>query len=175
MANRVIPIETKVKVMQECLRLVDVERVAAHYGVSPRVIYYWFTHKLQPALPAVLVNAPPGPAPGPPAPPRALPLSDRPAVCPACAGMHIWKNGIYTVLNWVWLLTLGWLIGVQRVPIQRWRCATCGHELAGAERQRPAAARRAWWQQVRRLIGLSRFKLGLSARKTQTLLAFQYA
>ncbi|NNJ13463.1 hypothetical protein EKD04_024360 [Chloroflexales bacterium ZM16-3] len=35
MANRVIPVETKVKVMQECLRLVDVEDVAARRGVSP--------------------------------------------------------------------------------------------------------------------------------------------
>jgi hypothetical protein len=38
MANRVIPVETKVKVMEECLQLVDVEEVAAHHGVSPRSI-----------------------------------------------------------------------------------------------------------------------------------------
>ncbi len=174
MANRVIPIATKVKIMQECLQLVDVEDVAARYGVSPRTIYYWFTNKLQPALAEVLVNAPPGPPPGPPPPARAAP-PDRPAACPACAGTRIWKNGTYLVLNWVWLLTVGWLAGLQRVPIQRWRCAACGHELAGAERQRQAAARRAWWQQLRRLIGLSRFKLGLSVRHTQTLIAFQYA
>jgi hypothetical protein len=79
------------------------------------------------------------------------------------------------VVNWVWLLTIGWLVGRQWVSIQRWRCAACGHELIGPERQRQAEARRAWWQQVRRLIGLSRFKLGLSVRKTQTLIAFQYA
>lgn len=175
MANRVIPTATKVKVMQECLRLVDVEDVAARYQVSPRVIYYWFTAKLQPALAEVLVNAPPGPSPGLPPPARPAPPPDRPASCSACAGTRIWKNGTYAVLNWVWLLTVGVLIGRQEVLIQRWRCAECGHELSGAQRPRQAAARRAWWQQVRRLIGLSRFKLGLSVRKTQTLIAFQYA
>src|SRR5512132_984118 len=159
MANRVIPTATKVKVMQECLRLVDVELVAARYGVSPRAIYYWFATKVQPALADVLVKAPPGPPPTPPRP-RVAPL-ERPAACPACGGTRIWKNGTYLVLNWVWLLTIGWLVGRQRVPIQRWRCAACGHELVGGERQRQAAARRAWWQQVRRVIGLSRFKLGL--------------
>jgi hypothetical protein len=175
MANRVIPITTKVKIMQECLRLVDVEGVAARHGVSPRAIYYWFTDKVQPALAEVLVNAPPGPVPGASPPSPAAPQPDRPVACPVCGGTQIWKNGSYTVLNWVWLLTLGWLIGLQRVLIQRWRCAACGHELAGTERQRQAAARRAWWQQVRRLIGLSRFKLGLSVRHTQALIAFQYA
>lgn len=175
MANRVIPTATKVKIMQECLRLVNVELVAARYGVSPRSIAYWFTNKVQPALADVLVNAPPGPTPAPP-PPLVPPLPpDRPTACPTCGGARIWKNGTYQVINWIWLLTIGWLVGVQQVPIQRWRCATCGHELAGAERQNQAAARRAWWQQVRRLIGLSRFKLGLSVRKTQTLIAFQYA
>jgi len=174
MANRVIPTATKVKVMQECLHLVDVEGVAARYGVSPRAIYYWFTDKLQPALAEVLANAPPGPLPGPPPPAPAAP-PQRPAACPACGGTRIWKNGTYLVLNWVWLLTIGWLLGRQRVSIQRWRCAACGYELVGGERQRQAAARRAWWQQVRRLIGLSRFKLGLSVRHTQTLIAFQYA
>jgi transposase-like protein len=175
MANRIIPIETKVKVMQECLRLVDVERVAARYGVSPRVVSYWFTDKLQPALPDLLIKARPGPRPDPPPPPPSAPQPERPATCPACGGTRIWKNGTYTVLNWVWLLTIGWLISRSQVSIQRWRCAACGHELLGAERSRQAVARRAWWQQLRRLIGLSRFKLGLSVRKTQTLIAFQYA
>jgi len=43
MANRVISVETKVKVMQECLRLVNVEEVAARHGVSARAIYGWYT------------------------------------------------------------------------------------------------------------------------------------
>ena len=46
MANRIIPVETKVKVMNECLRLVDVEEVAACAGVSPGAVHYWFSHKL---------------------------------------------------------------------------------------------------------------------------------
>jgi hypothetical protein len=36
-------------------------------------------------------------------------------------------------------------------------------------------ARRAQWDQVNRLVGLSRFKLGLSVRKTPILVEFVYA
>jgi hypothetical protein len=63
---------------------------------------------------------------------------------------------------------------MQKVIIQRWRCAECGHEWVSPERQRQVEARRAWWQQVKRIIGLSRFKLGLSVRKTQILVVFTY-
>jgi hypothetical protein len=78
------------------------------------------------------------------------------------------------VINWVWLLTVGWLVGLHHILIQRWRCAQCGHELVSDEQERQAKARQAWWQQVCRLVGLSRFKLGLSVRRTQLLVAFQY-
>jgi hypothetical protein len=124
MANRVISVETKVKVMQECLRLVNVEEVAARHGVSARAIYGWYTEKIPPALTDVWVNRTPGSAPAPQATPVApAPTTARPTVCPACGETWIWKNGTYAVINWVWLLTVGWLIGLQRVPIQRWRCA----------------------------------------------------
>ena len=72
------------------------------------------------------------------------------------------------------MLTMGWL-GVQWVLIQRWRCKECGHELVSPEQARQAEARRAWWCQVNRLVSLSRFKLGLSVRKTQILVKFVYA
>jgi hypothetical protein len=176
LANRIIPIETKVKIMNECLRLVNVEEVAARDGVSPGAIHYWFNHKLKPALGDVLVNEPPGPKPQPsfgeedgePV------LEDRPTICDQCGGTHIWKNGSYAVINWVWLLTAGWLVGLHPILIQRWRCAQCGHELVSDAQKQQAQARRAWWQQVCRLIGLSRFKLGLSVRRTRLLIAFQY-
>jgi hypothetical protein len=176
MANRVIPIETKVKVMQECLCLVDVEEVAACDGVSPGAVRYWFNRKLKPALVDILVNETPGPKPQSSLKdevPEPIP-EERPTVCDQCGGTRIWKNGTYEVINWVWLLTVGWLVGLHRILIQRWRCAECGHELRSAEQERQAEARRAWWQQVRRLISLSRFKLGLSVRKTQVLIAFKY-
>ena len=67
------------------------------------------------------------------------------------------------------MLTMGWL-GVQRVLIQRRRCKQCGKEIIAPERVRQAEARRAWWEQVDRLIGLSRFKLGLSVRKIRILI-----
>jgi hypothetical protein len=72
------------------------------------------------------------------------------------------------------MLTMGWL-GVQKVLVQRWRCQGCGHELVSPERARQAEARQGWWQQVNRLIALSRFKLGLSVRLTQILVGFVYA
>jgi DNA-directed RNA polymerase subunit RPC12/RpoP len=159
--------------MEESLSLSHAEEVAACYGVSVEAIYYWFNRKVKPALGEILKKDPPGPEPG--SAPEAevvQALAERSASCEQCGSRHIWKNGSYQVINWVWLLTIGWLVGLQKVSMQRWRCAQCGHELATVERQRQAEARRAWWQQVKRLIGLSRFKLGLSVRKTQILVAF---
>lgn len=177
MSNRRIPTETKVQVMEECLSLVNVDGTAAEYEISPGAIYYWFNEKVKPHMSEILVNDRPGPKPDPQSASRqevTKEQTDWPTVCPKCGGHRIWKNGTYTVINWVWLLTVGWLVGLHRVLIQRWRCASCGHELTSVEQQRQAEARRAWWQQVRRLIGLSRFKLGLSVRKTRGLIAFQY-
>ena len=162
--------------MDECLCLVDVERLAAREGVSSGAVYYWFEHKLKPALSDILVNEKPGPEPRPSSEKEASrPTTEgRPAQCDQCGGRRIWKNGTYAVINWVWLLTVGWLVGLHHILIQRWRCAQCGHELVTDEQKRQAEARQAWWQQVCRLIGLSRFKLGLSVRRTQLLVAFQY-
>jgi len=174
--NRIIPIETKVKVMQESLRLSNVEAIAASYGVSVGAVYYWFNTKVKPALGEILQNDPPGPEPKPdPGVVKEVETNDaRPETCDRCGNKHIWKNGTYEVINWIWLLTIGWLVGQQKVNLQRWRCAQCGHELSTVERQQQAEARRAWWQQVKRLIGLSRFQLCLSVRKTQILVGFAY-
>jgi hypothetical protein len=92
--------------------------------------------------------------------------------CPKC-GEKATKNGTYWVLNWLLMLTLGWL-GVQRVRIQRRRCTVCGYEIISPEQARQAEARRAWWCQVSRLVSLSRFKLGLSVRKIRILVGFVY-
>lgn len=130
-------------------------------------------NKLEQALPVVLVNQTPGPkaesreAAEKPSQPAA------PAPCPECGG-KVRKNGTYWILNWVLMLTMGWL-GVQKVLVQRWRCQGCGQELVSPERSQQAEARQAWWQQVNRLIALSRFKLGLSVRLTQILVGFVYA
>jgi ssDNA-binding Zn-finger/Zn-ribbon topoisomerase 1 len=173
--NRVIPHETKVKVMMESLSLDNVDEIAGCYGVSVGVIYYWFNEKLKPALGEILKKDPPGPEPR-----RAEEMKaeqaevERPETCERCGGKRIRKNGTYQVINWVWLLSMGWLMGQRKALIQRWRCAQCGHELVSVERQRQMEARRGWWQQVKRVIGLSRFKLGLAVRKTQLLVAFIY-
>ena len=173
--NRVIATEIKVKVMMKSLCLSNVEEIAFQYGVSPEAIYYWFNQKVKPALGEVLKNDPPGPEPKRDGEVKlAQAIEERPEICEQCGGRRIRKNGTYWVINWIWLLSIGWLVGVQKTIIQRWRCAQCGHELVSVERQRQAEARRGWWQQVKRIIGLSRFKLGLSVRKTQSLVAFAY-
>jgi hypothetical protein len=174
--NRVIPLEVKVKVMEESLSLKNVEEIAEQNNVSPGAVRRWHKEKILPKLENILENEPPGPKSREKE--KAVEMipeeRERPEKCTTCGGRHIWKNGTYKVINWIWLLTVGWLIGVPRIVIQRFRCADCGQELASPERQRQAEARQAWWQQVRRLIGLSRFKLGLSVRKTQVLVTFVY-
>jgi len=177
--NRVLSLETKVNIMKESLHLCQVEEIAANYGVSPEAIYYWFNHKVKPALGEMLKNDLPGPERKLDAKPEQEAKDEpgieaRPKACEKCGGTHLRKNGTYEVLNWIWLLSIGWLIGIQKASIQRWRCAQCGHEIVSAERHRQKEARIAWWQQVKRMIGLSRFKLNLSVRKTQILVAFTY-
>jgi DNA-directed RNA polymerase subunit RPC12/RpoP len=174
--NRIIPLEVKVKVIEEVLCLQNVEEIAMRNDVSPGAIRYWYNEKVLPSLESILENERPGPKPKDKESEAEITTEEiaRPEKCIACGSRRIWKNGTYAVINWIWLLTVGWLIGIQRTTIQRFRCAVCGQELASPERQRQAEARRAWWQQVQRLIGLSRFKLGISVRKTQVLVAFVY-
>ena len=68
---------------------------------------------------------------------------------------------------------LGWQ-GIKRIAIQRYQCQECLIEIISPERARQAEARKAWWSQVARLVCLSRFKFGLSVRKTQILVEFIY-
>ncbi len=173
MANRVRSIEEKVQAMKVVLAEVNVERAARRAGVAASTLRYDLK-KVTANLESVLANQPPGPPPRPAQAVSAPVEQERPACCPACGHERIWKNGCYWVLNWLSMLLTGWLPW-GRVRIQRWRCAQCGHELSAPERQRQAQARCAWWQQVRRLIALSQFKLGLSVRKTPMLIGFTYA
>jgi hypothetical protein len=174
MANRIREIGEKVNLMHLALSKIDVAAVALEAGVPPSTLSYDLG-KVKAALPEVLRNRPPGPKPKETAEEvkEAFPPEERPTACPVCNGT-VTKNGTYWVLNWLLMLTRGWL-GVQRVLIQRWRCKACGHELVSPEQAKQAEARQAWWLQVNRLVGLSRFKLGLSVRKTQILVRFVYA
>ena len=173
MANRIRPVAEKVQSILVAFEQINVAAAACEAGVPASTLRYDL-NKVKALLPAVLANQQPGPKPRQeaevPTPEMHQPAA--PSVCPACGG-KLRKNGVYQVLNWVLLLLVGWL-GVQKVTIQRWRCKACGHEVSGPERLRQAAARVAWWCQVARLVGLSRFKLGLSVRKTQILVQFVY-
>ncbi len=185
MANRIIPTEEKVKIMRQCLTLDGVKEVGRAFEVSPGAIYYWFNEKVLPALPIVLANEKPGPKPAtnlpkrnePPtvqAPnPHPLPQDGRPERCPQCGSTRVWKNGLYWVLNWLAFLCFGRFTG-RKVPIQRYRCADCGYEIPSPERLKLAEARRKGWIKLQRLVAFSKFKLGLSHRKTQLLTRFVY-
>ena len=174
MANRIRQLDEKVQSVRAALGQINVEKAARKAGVPASTLRYDL-QKVEAALPVVLANQKPGPSRRdaasivvPPSQP-----AEEPQACPQCGGM-LRKNGTYWVLNWLLMLTMGWL-GLQKALIQRRRCQTCGYEVISPERARQAEARRAWWQQVARLIGLSRFKLGLSVRKTQLLVGFVYA
>ena len=175
MANRIREIDEKVKSVELALSRINVAAVAREAGVPASTLSYDL-NKVKESLPEVLKNRKPGPKPqkevAEEAQADSLP-EERPDACPECGG-KVTKNGTYWVLNWLLMLTMGWL-GVQRVLIQRWRCKVCGHELVSPEQARQAEARRVWWSQVNRLVSLSRFKLGLSVRKTQILVQFVYA
>jgi hypothetical protein len=173
MANRIRQIEEKVQPVQLALAQINVEAAAREAGVSPRTLDYDLK-KVEESLPDVLANRRPGPAPRHKAESgKEASETTRAVQCPECGGQTV-KNGTYWVLNWVLMLTMGWL-GVQKVLIQRRRCKVCSKELASPERIRQAEARQAWWQQVDRLIALARFKLRLSVRLTRSLVQFVYA
>jgi hypothetical protein len=169
-ANRIRQVDEKVKSVKVALEQINVEAAAHKAGVPSSTLRYDL-RKLEMALPKILTNQTPGPKPVEPASVQPTPVQEN-RVCSEC-GEKVRKNGTYWILNWLLMLTMGWL-GIQKVLVQRYRCKACGHEEVSEQRAQQAQAREAWWQQVNRLIGLSRFKLGLSVRKTQILVSFVY-
>jgi hypothetical protein len=174
MANRIRPLDEKVQPVRIALRQINVEEAARQAEVPASTLRYDL-RKVEAALPEVLANQKPGPKPhdSTSTVSNLLQPAEEVKVCPECGG-RVRKNGRYKILNWLLMLTMGWL-GIQTVCIQRRRCQACGYEVVSPERARQAEARWAWWHQVARLIGLSRFKLGWSVRKTQLLVGFVYA
>ncbi len=173
MPNRIRRLDEKVKSVNEALDQIDIEAAARETGIPASTLRYDLV-KVRTALPEVLVNQSPGPKPqSEPEKVEATTAEQESQACPKCGG-KVTKNGTYWVLNWLWMLSMGWL-GVQRVRIQRRRCKDCVHEIRSGEQVRQAEARQAWWQQVNRLVCLCRFKLRLSYRLTQILVQFVYA
>lgn len=170
MGNRIRSITEKVEPVLAVLDQINVDESARKVGVPPSTLRYDLD-KLKAGLPELLSNQKPGPKAEVKRTAEPKTAVDRPR-CAQC-DRRLVKNGTYWVLNWASMLLMGWL-GVQKVEIQRWRCRECGIEVADKERERQSAARIAWWQVGNRLIALSRFKLGLSERKTQMLIEFTY-
>jgi len=173
MAGRKRPLEEKVQAVLSALEQLNVEAAAREAGVPPSTLRDDLK-KVKQALPEILADRQRGPQPKNEAADFTVqrPAVEKPPGCPQGGG-QVTKNGAYWVLNWVLLLTMGWL-GIQPVLIQRWRCKQCGHEIRSPEQLRQAAARQAWWQQVNQLIALSRFKLRLSVRLIQIVVRFVY-
>jgi len=173
MANRIISIDEKVQLIEVALGYINIDAVARETDTSPSTLRYNL-NKVKNALSKILINQKPGPKFQNDSDKATVAASphEEPTVCPLCGG-KVTKNGSYWVLNWLLMLTLGWM-GIQRVCIQRRRCKKCGHEVISSERARQAEARKAWWNQVNRLVCLCRFKLRVSVRMTQILVAFVY-
>jgi hypothetical protein len=186
-ANRIIPTATKVNAMNQCLVLQNVEPVAKELGVASNSIRNWFATKVLPGLPEALAKEHPGPKPKvTPRPTRpalsvskgkraalSMEVEERPDHCPYCQSSRVWRNGRYWVINWLAFLTMRWF-SQKRVAIQRHHCGTCGRELDSLQRQRLAQARRQGWQFFKQLAAFSKFKLGLSNRRTALLAAFAF-
>jgi hypothetical protein len=121
MANRIRPLDEKVQPVRIALQQINVEAAARQAEVPASTLRYDL-RKVEAALPEVLANQPPGPKPRDLV--RMVSNLSRPVaasrVCPECGG-KVRKNGTYQVLNWLLMLTMGWL-GIQTVCIQRRRC-----------------------------------------------------
>ncbi len=175
MANRIRSIEEKVQSVKIALGYINIDAAARETGTSASTLRYDLK-KVKDALPKLLNNKVPGPKKSPNKHSESATTAssgEEPIVCPKCGG-KVTKNGTYCILNWFLMLTLGWL-GIQQIRIQRRRCNVCGHEIISSERSRQAEARKAWWNQVNRLVCLCRFKLRLSVRMIQILVEFVYA
>jgi hypothetical protein len=182
-SNRIIAIETKVNAMSRCLVLQNVKAVAKEMGVSPNSIRNWFVDDVLPNLSEALAKKHPGPKP------KEMSTATRPTKgkhaassaevegypdhCPHCQSSRVWKNGVYWVINWLAFLTVRWF-SQKRVAIQRLHCGTCGREIDTLQRQSLAQARRQAWQFFKQLAAFSKFKLGLSNRRTALLTAFVF-
>lgn len=180
MPNRIISIETKVNAMSQCLMLQNVEATAKELGVAPNSIHNWFVTKVLPSLPEALAKEHPGPklkaAATCPAKGKRATVEEHPDdcfTCPHCQSSRVWKNGHYRVINWLAFLSVRWF-SQKRVAIQRIRCGTCGREIDTVQRQSLAQARRQAWQFFKQLAAFSKFKLGLSNRRTALLAAFAF-
>jgi hypothetical protein len=136
-------LDEKVKPVKMALKRINIEQAAREAGVPASTLRYDL-QKLEAALPQVLANQRAGPKlPDPASPVSTLnPAPQEASVCAKCGG-EVRKNGTYWVLNWLLMLTMGWL-GIQKVLIQRRRCKECGHEVVSPERKRAKRGGNKW-------------------------------
>ncbi len=116
MAGRKREIDEKVESVKTALDQINVEKAARDAGVPTSTLRYDL-NKLERALPEVLADRKRGPKPEEKESDSAVeqPNEEEPVVCPQC-GDKAAKNGTHWALNWVLMLTVGWL-GVQRTLV----------------------------------------------------------
>lgn len=123
MANRVRSINEKAKSVKIALGYINIEAAAREAGTPASTLRYDLNrihlNRVKEALYEVLANRKPGPKPRNKPDKATASLSEKLSICPECGGRAT-KNGTYQVLNWLLMLTFGWL-GIQRVRIQRRR------------------------------------------------------
>lgn len=181
MAYRFITPEVKAKAIQRCLRLCNVSEVAVQYGLDPDTIRNIYKNKIFPRLAELVANERPGPKPqgrreekslrG--KEPRESSEDSRRGACPHCGSTKVWKNGTYTVVNWVVFLICFCIPGAKAL-IQRFICGECGCPIHSMKQKVIAIARKRGMIIIHRLVAFSKFKLRLSHRLTQRLVGFIY-
>lgn len=181
MAYRHIEPEVKAAAINECLHLSNVSGVAEKYGIDTDTIRHIYKKKIIPRIPGLIVNEKPGPkaqekmvegAFGETSSQRYL-NDGRPGSCPECGSSNVWKNGTYTVVNWLIFLICLYIPGTKAI-IQRYICGECQCPIHSTKQKLIAFARKRGQIIIHRLVAFAKFKLRLSDRLTQRLVGFVY-
>lgn len=181
MAYRYIEPHLKALVLQDCLHLKNVSKVAEKYGIDPDTIRNIFKEKILSRLEALVVNEKSGPKPQEKIiekvplkkEPQKSHNDGRPNSCSKCGSSKVWKNGTYSVINWLIFILCFFLPGAKTL-IQRYICGECRCPIHSIKQKIIALARQKGTFIIKRLIAFAKFKLRLSHRLTQKLVKFIY-
>jgi len=130
MAGRIRRIEEKVQPVLVALDQINVKAAAREAGIPPGTLRDDLK-KIKKALPEVLADRKRGPKPKNRVEGCTAKQSEteEPIVCPECGG-KVTKNGTYWVLNWVLMLTMGWMGGYRK-------CSSSAVAARNAEKKSP--------------------------------------
>jgi len=180
MAYRYIDAEVKAEAIKGCIRLVNVKEVAQKYEIHPDTIRKTFKEKILLPLEQLVANEKPGPKPQEKvivieksAVKKKPVCAGRPRVCSKCGSSKVWKNGTYSVINWL-IFVICLCVPCTKTVLQRYICGECGYPIYSFKQKLIAFARKNGRVIVNRLVAFAKFKLRLSHRLTQGLISFVY-